>query len=301
MRHSLALLAAGAVQLGYHRSHPEGPAPPCASAVAVVPLEPIADQPAARHGAPSQSAPMVKDARRPRIGALDHDVYILERPSARRAEIGAIGLGGSVPLRQSEPVSRAGCARGWFAVEPQGFVCLDRRATLEVETHPLMVAAQLLRGKFDQPTPYSWGESRGTAPLYKRVPTQQEQKRTEPQLDKHLAALEKFRALRRAGADEQEVPTPPALQGVDIFPSTANPPAFLAHGALSPWANVHLPGDSRAGHKVVPRRSTIAWADEFFAEGRSWLVTPDLPRRSCPSPSFAQSRAPSIDSSTLTA
>ncbi|HNS98430.1 MAG TPA: L,D-transpeptidase family protein [Polyangiaceae bacterium] len=210
----------------------------------------------------------------PRIGSLTQDAYIRARPDHKAPEIGTLDLGSTVALRQPSPVGTAGCRGGWYAVEPYGFLCHDGTTTLEPDTHPLMQAKRA-HHLSDQACPYSWGESR-FAPLYRSIPDAREQRRWEPKLDKHLAALEKLREARRAGASEDEVPTPSPLRGVDIFAASSPAPAFLANGNPSPWAAVHTPTDLRPRYDTVPARSSIAWTDEFFAEGRSWLLTPQL-------------------------
>ncbi len=209
-----------------------------------------------------------------RVGSLTQDAFIRAQPNHGSPEIGTLDIGGTVALREPEPVGKAGCPGGWYAVQPKGFLCHDRTTTLEPESHPL-IQAKTAHARRDEDAPYRWGESR-YAPVYRKLPDAKEQQRWEGKIDKHLAALEKLREARRSGASEDEVRTPPNFQGVDLFPATGEPPAFLSHGAPSPWANVHTPGDGRARYEMVPARSTLAWTDEFFAEGRSWLLTPQL-------------------------
>ena len=211
----------------------------------------------------------------PRIGALEHDTYILAAPKAGSPEIGALDIGGIAVLRKPEPVSRAGCPGGWYEVQPEGFLCNDRNTTLDVDGHPLMVAKRDHHGQFDKGAIYRWGESK-YAPIYRRVPSQEEQRRWEPRLDHHLAKLEALREARKAGASQDEIRTPPELEGVDIFPARNEVPPFLVNNAASPWSVVQTPLDGRPRYDMIPMRSTIAWTTEFFAEGRSWLMTPQL-------------------------
>ena len=245
-----------------------GDAPAASVAAPRVPAKPPST-------APDEAAPGNPKVAKRSIGALKQDTYIFAEPSAGSAEIGALDIGGTAVLRETEPVSKKGCPEGWYAVEPKGFICNDRTTTLEPERHPLIQTKAKHAGQFDEGIPYHWGESR-YAPLYRKLPDEKEQRRYEAALDKHLKRLEQLREARRSGASEDDVSTPADLRGVDIFPSTGEPPAFLANGVPSPWAVVHTPADGRSRYEMIPARSTIAWTDEFFAEGRSWLLTQQL-------------------------
>ena len=236
---------------------------------------------------PSASrAPSVPDAssvettptgaeRAARIAARATRVYVRSRPSAASREIGALRIGRSIALREEGPVSGPGCARGWRAVVPRGYVCLDESTTVDVERDPIIAAKKGRRAAYDRPEPLSWGESLHT-PLYRRVPTEAEQARSEYELEKHLARIERLRRARETGERLPPFRSLRALEGVDLAPATGPIPTFLASGATSPWSAVHTPADPRPLVRRVPRRSMIAWTDEFFASGRSWLVTPEL-------------------------
>lgn len=188
----------------------------------------------------------------PRLGALDLEVYVRQSPRPSSPEIGVLHIGASV-VRGADPVSRTGCAGGWYAVQPEGYVCHDRATTLEPDRHPLLLAKQSHAGDFTAARPYRWYESRGDAPLYKRIPTPDEQRRSEAELERHL---------RRSHVD---------LGGYD-----QDIPDFLTGGALSPWARVHTPGDRRPRLRFVPPRSTVAVTSELGVAGRRFLLTSDL-------------------------
>jgi hypothetical protein len=191
-----------------------------------------------------RAAPRPAPPAPPRLGALDVGVYVRQSPRAQSPEIGVLALGTQI-VRSPTPVSHAGCPGGWFAVEPEGYVCHGRVTTLEPEQHPLIEAARQLTG------PHRFFESTGEAPLYRKLPTPSEQRRSEPELERHL----------------RSVAAPQASEEL---------PAFLQHHALSPWALVHTPGDLRPRVKFVPARSTVAASRELAFEGRSFLVTSEL-------------------------
>lgn len=104
------------------------------------------------------------------------------RPGARR--LGYLKAG-SVVARQAEPAAMQGCSQGFYGIEPDGYVCVGKHASLDMD-HPL-VAATTPGPARDQPLPYTYALSRyPTPPFYTRVPTTAEQRRTEEELHYHL-------------------------------------------------------------------------------------------------------------------
>jgi len=210
---------------------------------------PATRTPPAAAAKPARPSPRRRAPIEPAIAALDHKVYIREQPSGRSPEIGVIGLGSSVRVLAAKPVSMLGCERGWYAVEPTGFVCLDATTTLDRD-HPLLRAKRRRTGDYSRGSPFAWGESR-EAPIYRRIPSAAEQLRYEPGLERHL-------------------------ERTDVAKSAGSVPAFLSDRVLSPWFSSHALPDDRPRQALVPTRSTVAFTDEFFAEGRNWVLTPEL-------------------------
>jgi hypothetical protein len=124
------------------------------------------------------------------------------------------------------------------------------------------------RGDFSRAAPFGWSKSNGATPLYRRFPTLDEQRGSEPALLRHLDRVE----AARERPDQRHL----SLLGVDLAETTAAPPSFLEDRAISPWSVVHTPGDRRARYRTVPRRSTVAWTDEFRANGRTYVLTEEL-------------------------
>lgn len=209
----------------------------------------------------------------PRIGALSSRVFVRQSPRPTSPEIGVLHVGAVVPLRDAKPAGTEGCVRGWYGVEPEGYVCLDPSTTLDVESHPLLAAKRAHHGKFDSATPFRWSTSREGL-LYRKLPTAAEQRQTEFELDAHLARLEKLRSAKAEGRDPGRVPA--ALRDVELAAAKGEPPPILASGALSPWSLASAPQETRPFAKWIPARSAIAWTDEFVADGRSWVLTDDL-------------------------
>ena len=241
---ALSLVTAGCGPSG--REH--GSAPVASASSSPAPVASASSSPAPRPLPGPRSAPAPR--RSPSIAALSHKVYIRKSPRAQSPEIGAIGLGTAVELLAEKPVSTGDCEGGWYAVLPKGYVCLDASTTLDAE-HPLIRAKRGRTGDFSRGAPFAWGESR-EAPSYRRVPTEAEQRRLEPGLERHLE------------------------RAAELEPARDKLPAFLGDHATSPWFLPHPAANQRARYALVPTRSTVAWTDEFFAEGRNWVLTAEL-------------------------
>jgi hypothetical protein len=126
------------------RAEPE-PAPPTTPAVATAAGVPIER--------PVTAAP--------RVYAKTRFVWIRPEPDASKEWIGYLWTGGSAPLKSSQPVYGPGC-RYWYAVEPQGYVCVDgQRATLD-ENDPGYVAVRPYAADLGSPWPHRYAESLGT-------------------------------------------------------------------------------------------------------------------------------------------
>ncbi len=124
-------------------------------------------------------------------------------PDVGAPRIGYIRLGGSVE-RSPQPVSGKGCKKEWYAVAPRGYVCTEE-ATTDLDA-PLVRAAHV-RPHLDKPLPYSYGFVRATAPQYLRIPTLDEQRKSEFQLDEHLAWYrDNYHEVQRVPLGANDVP-----------------------------------------------------------------------------------------------
>jgi len=263
----LALAAAGCGSDAREPSPSVGATPAAGLARSAEPSTTASAAQAKARATPPQRAPS-----RPSIGALDSRVFVRASPSAKSPEIGILHVGAVVPLRRAEPAGKQGCTGGWYAVEPQGFVCLDSSTTLDVESDPVIAAKARHHGRFDRPVPFQWSASR-EALLYQKLPSLEEQKRHEFQLAEHLASVERLRTARAARDAETKVPR--ALIDVDVRAARGTAPSFLDAGAWSPVARGPVE-NRRPRARYIPTRSTIAWTDEFVADGRTWVLTDDL-------------------------
>jgi hypothetical protein len=160
-------------------------------------------------------------------------------------------------MRDAPAAPGDGCAK-FVAIEPRGYVCADARTT-DDPSDPELQAIASLAPRRESPWPFEYGEARET-PRYWTVPSAAEQRRREWHLDDHLA---KVARLREGELKDDAVPV--LLRGIDTSVAAATPPDALAQ---APVVHEYLL-NIKAG-------STIAWASQFDAQGRTWLVTPDL-------------------------
>ncbi|WP_437784972.1 L,D-transpeptidase [Sorangium sp. So ce1097] len=167
---------------------------------------------AAAHPAPG-SAAAAPPSDKPLLGVTAFVATVYKEPRDTSKKLGYLRVGSRV-VRSAEPAGTAGCPGGWYAIEPRGFLCVGQDATLDLDD-PILKAAgpgPNLRTAL----PYRYGFVRAVLPLYLRVPTAEEQRKSEFKLDEHLAWFEENKAtVQRVilGAndvplDERGVPLP---------------------------------------------------------------------------------------------
>jgi hypothetical protein len=103
----------------------------------------------------------------PPLGIIAQSAEVREYTDARAPSLGTLRAGARVP-RSLEPVSRSGCAGGWYAIRPRGFVCVGAEATLDLN-HPTLVA-MALAPTVDAELPYTYARTRVETPLFERSP-----------------------------------------------------------------------------------------------------------------------------------
>jgi hypothetical protein len=102
----------------------------------------------------------------PKLGVVSEVLHVREFTDGRAPSLGVLRAGARV-ARSLEPVSRAGCAGGWYAIRPRGFVCVGVEATLDLG-HPTL-AAMALAPTVDAKLPYTYARTRSETPLFERV------------------------------------------------------------------------------------------------------------------------------------
>ena len=212
-----------ALAAGCQRKAAPGAAPAASASAGAASAPGGSAEIAVDHGELDTQAP--KDA--PKIAAtvIATTVYKLADTGSRR--LGYIRLGGVVD-RDPEPTRGKGCKGQWFHVFPMGYVCSDE-ATTDLDA-PIVRAASR-RPDLDKALPYRYGFVRATAPQYLRVPTHQEQEKSEFKLDEHLAWFEQNRAeVQKVELGSNDVPLD--ARGVAL-PGLAPKPGFKASPQLS--------------------------------------------------------------------
>jgi len=183
--------------------------------------------------------------------------WIWPKPSTGKRFLGYMRVGQRVALRSTELVPGQGCAGGFYAVAPRGYVCRDRTVTLARSTPFLRANAHTMPAS--GPFPYHWALSNG-APMYTRVPTADEQRRVERRFGAagSFAPLSFFqRGHEQLASREPIEPSGPA-------------PAFVAGGVGA--FGVPRPLVKR----TIPLGSMLAYTRAFDVDGRTFLLSADL-------------------------
>lgn len=192
------------------------------------------------------------------LASIARETWIYAEPKKRARRIGYLRAG-SVVQRGAEPVAGPGCKGGWYRIAPRGYVCAERTATLDAY-HPVVEASRT-RPKLDG-LPYDYVMSRMPTPtLYARLPSEEEQRRAEPDLG-HFTR--KHAATQR---DPSYVPLPEP---------GALPPALLYGGSLPGLADDKPRSPSAVVLGQARIRSGYALLAQFDHEGRRFGLTTEL-------------------------
>ncbi len=242
---------------------PEDAPPPAATAAPARARAHVASEAEAPREVGAAAAKMAagepKDDR-PRIGALGPHTWIYKKPAFHRPALGKVRPGTAVPLKSTAPVPGEGCPRGWYAVEPRGYLCLDASATLDLEDSYYRALA------FSAPDPgvwpYRYAYSRDT-PMYSRIPTPEE-----------WAVIEA--RYRKVGEHEdlgQWAHTYEELNTDEPIRATDPVPYFLEGGKRSAGGGNYSP--QALVWRRAPNGVILSYSRAFEAHGRVWLLTPD--------------------------
>ena len=219
-------LANGAV------ADPPGTATAAADAVA---LEPNADT------EPHDAAPPPEpDYVGPTLTSIARETVIYARPSFKAQKLGYLRVG-AVVSRSKLPMGNEGCKRGWYRVQPEGFVCTENSAILDTEGPSPFAELAVVRPDRMAGLPYQYGRSRyPTPPFYTKLPSKLEQERTEQDMVGHLRA-------RTAEAWKSVLgnPTPASLldgRGVPMPYGFSHEPGALTSGRAMPDSGFALLG-----------------------------------------------------------
>jgi len=142
---------------------------PCALALGAPGCDGKAKGPALSHIEDVVRSAAVPAENGPKLGVVSELIQVRAFTDARAPSLGVLRAGARV-ARSPEPVSRSGCADGWYAIRPRGFVCVGVEATLDLN-HPTL-AAMALMPSLDGKLPYTYARTRGETPLFERAPGQ---------------------------------------------------------------------------------------------------------------------------------
>jgi hypothetical protein len=200
---------------------------------------------------------------RPRIASIGAHTWIYRGPEAKGLPLGRIRMGESVALRSTKPIRNESCGRGWYEVEPRGWVCLRTLETTLDMGDPYFGALATSAPARDAVWYYRYAYSNG-APMYSRVPTPTEQEKEDAKYGPRGA----YQKLERWARGHEEL-----LLDTGITAEGPVPDVFAG-------GKRHVGGGTRDTRRLIwrtiPNGSIVAYTRAFAAEGRTWLMTPDL-------------------------
>ena len=160
----------------------------------------------------------------PKLAPVALIAPVVDKPGGGAQPIGYLRLGSPVS-RSNEPVSKEGCAGGWYAVRPLGFVCQDDKTTLKLD-HPLVRAFPDGPDR-ERPLPYRYAFVRSVVPNYLKVPTKSEQEKYEMHLDRHLRSYHKLsKSWDTLAPGANQLPLLPSGAALGPLPKDANAPGM---------------------------------------------------------------------------
>ncbi|GAC1352099.1 MAG: hypothetical protein NVS3B20_06960 [Polyangiales bacterium] len=165
--------------------------------------------------------------RGPSLASIQMQTWIQSEPRWGSAKLGYLRAG-AIVARSEKSAGNAGCAGGWYAVKPFGYVCIGEGATLDAE-NPIVKVTGHRRPDLEKPMPYRYGFIRAVAPQYLKVPTKQEQLEHEFKLLNHLQFYARHEEDLNAtfpGAND----VPPEDRGKSLVKPQISPDAVLAKG-----------------------------------------------------------------------
>jgi lipoprotein-anchoring transpeptidase ErfK/SrfK len=124
----------------------------------------------------------------PTLTSVARETPIFARPSFKSAKLGYLRVG-AVVSRSKRAMGDEGCQRGWFRIQPDGYVCVENTAILDTDGPSPFAELSAVRPDRMAALPYRYGRSRfPTPPFYTKLPSKLEQERTEQDMVGHLRA-----------------------------------------------------------------------------------------------------------------
>jgi lipoprotein-anchoring transpeptidase ErfK/SrfK len=209
-------------------------------------------------GTMNDNLPFVPDGTK--LASLAWRTWVYTDTGPKRTRYGYLRVGAVVDAR-GPAIRNEGCADGWYRVNPRGFVCLGKGATLDLKSYA--VAANSARPERGKGLPYLYARAGEVPPyLYFKLPTWDDMIRLEGEgLRQHIASWRLQMAQRGLAP---------------LLPDT--PPPFF----LSPGEEIIKPYGVKQGlHQAVQSgRSSpeagFAVSRVFSWQGRTFGLTTEL-------------------------
>lgn len=206
-------------------------------------------------GVPEVSHDAAPEYAEPTLTSIARETLIYERPSFKAPKLGYLRVG-AVVSRSQHAQGSEGCKRGWYRIQPMGFVCIEYSALLDSEGPSPFAELSQVRPDRMAALPYRYGRSRyPTPPFYTKLPSRPEQERSEQELVGHLRA--------RSAEAWKAVPT-------------STTPGALGEGRRVPlpWGFMRE-GDAPTSGRAMPD-SGFALLGVYEHEGRRFALNTDF-------------------------
>jgi hypothetical protein len=158
-----------------------------------------------------------------RVASIAMRTWVYQEPDEDSQKLGYLRAG-AVVAREAAPSGTRECAGGWYRIEPRGYVCVGKGASLDVE-HPIVKTAHRppRRG---EPNPYHYVMSAAPAPhLYFKLPSEDEQRYAE--------GKDRDRSVGLRGAQVRAALGPPDEPPASWLSGAPLPKPYGADAALS--------------------------------------------------------------------
>lgn len=214
----------------------------------------------------------------PQLGVISERLVVRQYTDASSPSLGSLRAGARV-ARSLEPVSRAGCAGGWYAIRPRGFVCVGAEATLDLG-HPTL-AAMALAPSLEGALPYTYARAVRDTPLFERAPSQLDSVREVGKLRRRagMAVVGSWSAKEPSGttarlalltdgrfvrASDLEAARPSDFSGVEVDKQRELPIAFVVKRGVRSF---HLSGNEAEKADLVEYHSELPLSGRFRTLG----------------------------------
>jgi hypothetical protein len=214
----------------------------------------------------------------PQLGVVSERVVVRQYTDASSPSLGVLHAGARV-ARSLEPVARAGCAGGWYAIRPRGFVCVGAEATLDL-AHPTL-AAMALAPSLESALPYTYARALRDTPLFERVPSQLDTVREVGKLRRRsgMAVVGSWSAKEPSGtsarlalltdgrfvrASDLEAARPSDFAGVELGKERELPLAFVVKRGVRSF---HLSGSDAEKADLIEYHTELSLSGRFRTIG----------------------------------